>query len=208
MKPSARSLFFACLFVLCGPSLRWNLVIAQTSQVPRVTVTRESGGSIQTPLSSGIVVNKESSLTREWITFHDPLLPADVLGTIGVKTVYESGRVSGDYKYSAKFTIDAREPISAIEVRFLLFDLWGEHIKTLSLSEVADIQGSKEVSGRWRVYSENEVSEYYASIGFIARVRTQSGRVFQANTIPVLEEARKFSKKFTAESLEPKPEKP
>ncbi len=181
---------------------------AQTGPPQRVTVTRESGGSIQTKLGHGITVNQESTLTREWITLHDPSLPVSIVGTIGVNTVYESGRVSGDYKYGTKFTVEPQEPISAIQIRFLLFDIWGEHIKTLSFSEVADIKAPKEFSGSWRAYSENEVSEYYASIAYIARVRTQSGRVILGNTAPVLEEARKFSRKFTVEALEPKTEKP
>jgi hypothetical protein len=65
----------------------------------------------------------------------------------------------------------------------------------------------KEFTGAWNAYSENEVSEYYASIAFVARVRTKAGRVFEANLTPVLEEARKLSKKFSPENLEPKPQK-
>ena len=177
-------------------------------QVQKPTITRGSGGSIQTPLGYDIVLNKESTLTREWVTVHYSNLPADIMGTVGIATAYVSGRAGGDYRYNTKFTIETREPLSAIEIRFLLFDIWGAHIKTLSMSEVQDIEGTKELSGTWNAFSENEVSEYYASITYIARVRTKAGRVFEADPLPVIEEARKFSKKFTSEELEPKSRKP
>ncbi len=172
------------------------------------TVTRGSGGSIQTPLDYGIVVNKGSSLSREWITVHDSACPIALVDNVGVTTIYVRDRVSGEYNYSAKFSVEASEPVSAFEARFLLFDLWGNHLKTLSMTQVADLEGKKEVSAKWNAYSENEVSEYYASIAFVARVRTQTGRVFESNMLPVLEEARKISRKFSPENLEPKSQKP
>jgi hypothetical protein len=53
--------------------------------------------------------------------------------------------------------------------------------------------------------SENEMSEHYASIAYIARVRTADGRVIEADPAAAVAEARKFSKKFTPLDLEPKP---
>jgi hypothetical protein len=49
------------------------------------------------------------------------------------------------------------------------------------------------------------VEKHYASIAYIARVRLVDGRVSEAPTDAVIEEARKFSSKFTAAQLEPKP---
>ncbi|MDX6558534.1 MAG: hypothetical protein QOF72_1583 [Blastocatellia bacterium] len=186
------------------------VTFAQTrpSGAGTVTVTRGDGGSIQTRLSSNIAVNDKSTLHREWITIHDSACPISLVDNIGVTTVYVPDRVRGDYEYSAIYTVEAKEPVSAFEVRFLLFDLWGNHLKTLSTTEVEDLQDKKEFKGRWNLYSENEISEYYASIAFVARVRTQSGRVFEADTVKVLEEARKFSRKFSPENLEPKAQKP
>ena len=170
-----------------------------------VSVTRGDGGSVQTPLSSDIAVNKGSSLHREWITIHDSACPISLVDNVGVKTLYVADRVRGDYEYSAKFSVEAKEPVTAFEVRFLLFDLWGNHLKTLSMTEIFDLPDKKDVSGERNAFSENEVS---ASIAFVARVRTQSGRVFEADTVKILEEARKFSRKFSPENLEPKTQKP
>jgi hypothetical protein len=60
-----------------------------------VSFSRASGGSIQTKLSANIIVNKNSSLNREWITMHDAGLPVDLEGTVGVTTcMYRTASVA------------------------------------------------------------------------------------------------------------------
>jgi hypothetical protein len=56
------------------------------------------------------------------------------------------------------------DPISALEVRFALFDVWGNFVKTLSETEIEDIPagGKRMFSPTWRVWDENEVSEHNA----------------------------------------------
>jgi len=174
-------------------------------------ITRSSGGSIKTELGYGIILNRESSLEREWITIHDDSIPADLVGTVGVRTIYEEGGrySSGGYRYTANYTIKAMEALTAFEVRFLLFDIWGNHIRTLSATGIIDLKAgeTRSFDAEWILYSENEASEYYASIAYIAQVRTKSGRVIKANPKVVIKEARKFSSKFAVSDLEPKPEK-
>jgi hypothetical protein len=173
-----------------------------------VQITKAQGGSIQTKLSGNIVVNKESTVTREWIALHDSSMPADLVGTPGVTTLYVPDRVRGDYEYQAKVSVQAKEALAAVEIRFLVFDIWGQHVRNLLSDEVADMPAgsTKDLSPQWRVLSENEVSRHYASIAYISRARTQDGRVFEADPAPVVREAQRFSKKFTAADLEPKPE--
>ena len=167
-----------------------------------VSVSRASGGSVQTDLGYGIKINKESNLMREWITVHNQVLPVDLVGTVGVRTTYDSK--SRGYRYRASFSLQASEPLAAVEVRFLVFDIWGEHVRTLRTTEIADIDaGQKKLEGVWRILSENECSEHYASIAYVSRVHTQAGRVHAGDTSKVLEEARKFSEKFAETDLEP-----
>jgi len=172
-------------------------------------VTKGSGGTIQTKAYDTVLLNKKSSMTREWITIHDQSIPIELIGTVGVKTVGGLRRNDFVYNYSAEFSIKPKEAISAFEVRFIIFDLWGNHTKNLSTTEVMDIAAGKteKFDAAWNLYSENEASEYYASIAYIARARTKAGKVYEANYKIVLEQARKLSKKFTKEDLEPKPEK-
>lgn len=186
---------------------------AVTSQDPkqiRSTVTRSGGGTIKTTLGYGIVLSKDSSLDREWIAVHDATLPAKLNGTPGIVTTYKSGSgySGGEYRYTARnLLLETTEPIQAVEIRFLVFNVWGDHVRTLSFDMIADQVGNsrKDLTGEWQLFSENEAMQHYASIAFIARIRDQRGKVIQADTAAVLEEAQRFSRKFTEADLEPKP---
>jgi hypothetical protein len=79
------------------------------------------------------------------------------------------------------------------------------HEKTLSSLNIQDMKENEiyKFDGKWNIFSENEVSEYYASIAFIAQVRTSAGKVLVTNTEPVLMEAMRMSAKFSEADLEP-----
>lgn len=173
-----------------------------------VEVTRGSGGSIKTVLSQGIVLNEASSLQREWIAVKHAAMPVKIKGTPGIQTKYESGRgYSGSYVYTADLEVEVTEPVAAIEVRFITFDVWGERGKSLVMTEIQDYAaGAHKLTGKWSLYSENEASEYYASVAYVARVRTKDGKVISADVRPVVDEAKKFYAKFSETDLDP--EKP
>ena len=177
------------------------------STIGTTTITRADGGSITTPVSYGKALAEDSSLKREWIAAHDSTMPVDVIGTPGVTTVYESKQYGGNYLYTAEIHLTIKQPIRAIEIRFLIFDVWGNHVRTLSLDSVADLApGVKSLSGEWAVYSEHEVAAHYASIGYVARARLEDGRIIETPQDVIVAEARRFAKKFTPEQLEPKPQ--
>ncbi len=182
-----------------------------SSAIAGSNVTRESGGSIKTELGSGSVLNKGSSLQREWITIHNDSIPADLVGTVGVTTIYEVGGrySSGGYRYNADYTVKANEDLTGVEVRYLTFDIWGGLLRNLSVTDIVDLKSgeSRKLDAKWNVYSENEVSEDYASIAYITQVRTKTGRVIKADPSIVVQEAKKFSAKFKESDLEPEPKK-
>jgi len=163
---------------------------------------------MRTPLIAGIALNDKTTLQREWITVRDTVLPIDFVGTPGIATTYKPGGEysSGTYEYGTKFRLTVKDSITAFEVRFVVFDVWGDPVRTLSETEIEDVPvgSSHDFEPQWNLYSENEASEYYASIAFVARVRTKNGKVYVANMDPILTEAAKFSRKFTAADLEPR----
>lgn len=172
----------------------------------QVSVTRGSAGSIRTQLGYGIVLNKASSLEREWVTVNNSGVPAQLVGAVPLTTAFKSEGYSGAYSYMAEYEIDAKEPLSAVEVKFLTFDVWGEHQRTLSGNDIMDLTaGRTKLAGQWRMVSENEASEYYASIAYVARVRTKAGRVIVADVAPVIAEAKKFSEGFNPAVLDATP---
>jgi hypothetical protein len=91
----------------------------------------------------------------------------------------------------------------AFEIRFIVFDIWGDRQKNLSATEIVDIRSGTEssFSGKWKIYSENEASEVFASLAYIYQVRTKDGKVYRTNLENVVKEAQKFSDKFTIEDL-------
>lgn len=177
-----------------------------------IQILRESGGSVQTVLTNNVRLNDKSTLEREFITVVDATLPAQLKGCTGVKTRYESGNghTAGGYQYAASYSIQASEDLRAVEVRFVLFNIWGRYVRTLGSTKIADIPATevRHYSPKWNLYSENdeaEASEHYASIAFVSTVRTSAGKVLDADMACILEEGKRFSSKFAAADLEPTP---
>ena len=169
------------------------------------TTTTADGGSIQTKLSANIVLNKESGLRREWVAVHDDTMPVDLIGKPGVTTIYQSGGrySSGGYRYKADYMIRVKEPIVAIEVRFITFDVWGERTRALTATDIRDFTpGDYSLNAEWNLHSENEASEHYASIGYVATVRTSVGEVHRADIDAVTDAARKYMSDFTSDLLD------
>jgi len=172
------------------------------------TFSRDSGGSMRLNLGYGITINERTSLQREWIAAHDSLAPVDLLGTPGIVTAYRS---SGSYSYGgyearSSYGLQVRDSVVAVEVRFVAFDVWGNPLRTFTATHVEDLPPgqSHQFDDKWSLSSyDTDVSELYGSIAYVARVRRKNGRTWEANDAPLLEEARRFSVRFTAEDLLP-----
>jgi hypothetical protein len=174
-------------------------------------VTRISGGSIRTPISQSQVLNEGSSVRRDWIAVKHADLPVQIRDTPGLKVAAESrrGRPPG-FVYTASLDVQATQSIAAIEVRFLTFNIWGLHERTLILTEIKDFPlGGTKLEGIWNARSARQAGEFHTSIVYISRVRTMDGKVFVADPQPVIDEARKLDPNFTAVDLDPRlPETP
>jgi hypothetical protein len=196
------------LFSLGEPTGKTQAVgvpVSKGAAPQSVTVTRADGGSITTQLGYGIALSKFSTLRREWIAVHDALMPADLTATPGIATVYISKEYGGEYRYRTQFSVATRAGLRAIKFTFLTFDVWGNHVRTLTYEEVADIPvtAGRPLTSDWLLYSENEAEKHYASIGYVSQVRLADGRVISANEDPIIAEAKKFAGKFTRADLEP-----
>lgn len=167
-----------------------------------LTMERFEGNAISTQLGGGTTLNGKSKLKREWFVVTDPAAPAKVNEGSGIYVVYESSPSA--YKYYASYSAAAIEPTAAIEVRAQLFDVFGRHIRTLSSTEIADRDvGSFGQDGKWRLYSDNEASEMYTSVMYVASVRTATGKVYTINNQALLDQLRKVTSKITEAELEP-----
>lgn len=177
----------------------WVTANAQTSEVTR------SEGSMKIDLGYGIVVNKDSTLKRQIVTIHDTTEGAEIVGEAPVFVNYVSKKYRGDFLYEARWTVLAKVDLHAVETRFLMFDLWHDGQRTLSATEIKDIQAGEqqEFTAKWRVWNENEATYHNASIAYIAQVRTADGKIWRANVKRVVEEARRFTEAFKQDQLKP-----
>jgi hypothetical protein len=170
-----------------------------------IKISKVDGGSVITELGYGIKVNKNSLLHRTWIILNDSSCPIQLINS-GINTKFSKR----EYSYKAMGEIKTSEIISAFSIRFILYDIFGRHIKTLSATEVTDIQANSsfqlEDIGSWRAW-ENEVSELLTIVSFVANVRTETGMIWRFNDKAITEELDKIQLQFTSGVLEPDKEK-
>ena len=159
---------------------------------PQLSVSKKDGGSVVTKLGMGVKVNDGSSLIRQQITINDANCPIQ-LGDVGIETSYTSSRYS--FKPIGGFT--TKEPIVAYEVMHVVYNVFGEHMQTLSNTEITDIDGKKDLS-KWASWyaSENNVSEYFTCVSYVANVRSKSGIVWHYNFKQLKEQLNKLEISF------------
>ena len=91
--------------------------------------------------------------------------------------------------------------VSAVEVRFIPFDIWGEKNTTLSSTSIEDNGiGLWSDDGSWRA-SDSDAIQHYAMLGYVAQVKMASGEIKRANPDIVVKEAQAFSIDFSTSDL-------
>jgi hypothetical protein len=179
------------------------LVILSTVTVlsQKIKVTNYDGGSVVTELGYGIKVNAQSSLMRSWVVLNDLECPIQ-LGRSGIKTIYGDR----EYNYIPEVSISTKEKVAALDIRFLLYDVFGDHIKTITCTQVADIQTGATIElkniGSWRAL-ENEISGLLTVVCFVAQVRTSTGIVWKFNAKLIDAELSKIKLMESSGFIEP-----
>jgi hypothetical protein len=160
----------------------------------------DDGGSVIVHTANG-VLNQNSSLKRRWLAIDDLSSPVRLSRT-GVFPHF-------DEKEQMQFlvpvgTVSPLQAISAIEVRYLLFDVWGQHLRTLSLTRLADSSTSVDLreSTRWPAW-ESEASQLVTVVAFVARVRTADGHVWASDAEKLAPQLQALGLNVTLDDLTP-----
>jgi hypothetical protein len=173
---------------------------------PQLDLKEFDGGSVITNLVSGIQVNKDSTLKRKWFVINDNTCPIQ-LNNSGINTGFKNSELSYYYWVSGRF--EAKTAISAYEVRFILFDVWNEYLTTLAGTNIKDLTTFDKylLGDSWSWFaSENDVSELYTVVSFVAHVRTPDGSVWIYNNDGIAEQIKSIKIQFDKEYLSlPKP---
>lgn len=163
---------------------------------------RHEGTALRADIGYGAVLHPNSSLRREWYVLRDDKAPLALEGAVGVTVAQEDGALA----YRASYRLHAREPVTAFELRIHLLDVFGNLIRTLAVTELADVSEPQTFQARWGLWPVHEATEVFATVAYVARVRTASAQVYEAPTAELLAQLRKVVRRVGEEDLEPRRE--
>ena len=137
-----------------------------------------------------VKLNERSSLHRTWTVLNDPSCPVQLIGA-GIATSYQPSGYSGRYLFRATGSAKTSKTVQALQIRYLLYDVFGTHLRTLSNIEVTDLPAGATYilseSGDWSA-SETEVSQLLTVVAFVAQVRGEDGSVWRYSQKAIEEE--------------------
>ena len=121
---------------------------AQLQQLKSITVDKIDGGPV-TVAFDPMTVNQQSKLRRTWYAINDSRSPVQVVAP-GVRIEPSPG---GSYlKFETQVTsLVTSQPIAALELRFVMFDIFGDHMGTIRELYVMDVPaaGAFELKPDW-----------------------------------------------------------
>lgn len=106
-------------------------------------IDRQPDGPFAFTISS-VKINEGSTLTRESILFNDPECPISIQSH-STKIVYEDR----GFQFSGNSRLQIKVPVVAVQVRTILYDVFGQQMKNLANSEPRDFSvGQSNLDGR------------------------------------------------------------
>ncbi|MBK9402366.1 MAG: hypothetical protein IPN36_16435 [Bacteroidetes bacterium] len=127
-------------------------------------------------MTSGDKINEGSTLSRDYYLINAKDCPLQ-LSNVGIKTSY---RTRGAFTSTDK--VIPSEPIAAYEVHHVLYNIFGEHIRTLSNDAVSDLKLPTDFNQDFNWYASiNDVSEYLICVSYVAKVRTLNRTIWRYN---------------------------
>jgi hypothetical protein len=158
----------------------------------QLKIDKKEGSSVVIKLSTGIKVNDGSTLKKEYIIINDTNCPIQMVD-VGIETSY----AASEFSFNPIGLLKSKEPIVAYEVVHLIYNVFGEHMESLSNTEIIDFEGEKNFSRYSSWYaSENNVGEYLICISYVSNVRTKSGKIWHYNFKALKEQLNKIEFTF------------
>lgn len=155
------------------------LAFAAVANAQNYEIERASDGPFSFSIS-GVKINEGSTLTRESILFNDPSSPVEIKSH-SMEIIYKDR----GFRFSGNTELDVKRSIVAIQVRTILYDVFGQHMKNLANTAPKDFTaGTSKIDAEWRAF-ENDVSEMLTTVTYVARARLSDGTqwVFDADNL-------------------------
>lgn len=179
-------------------------VLASGQSDRNLEVNQYDGGSVALRTTSGFL-NQDSSLKRTWYVIDDTNSPVRLDRAGIIPHLDEKQKI----QYFVPIgTVFPRQAISAVEVRYVLFNVWGERLRTLSLTRLADSSTHTDLrtGSDWPAL-ELEASQLVNVVTFVARVRMADGQVWAYNAQPMADRIGGFGFSATVQDLAPDEER-
>jgi hypothetical protein len=126
----------------------------------------------------GVEFNKGSSLQRESVLFNDPSCPVQL-----AKNAMAFNYADRHFTIVSTTNLTFGQPIMALEVRHILFDVLGRHMRNLANLEARDFSaGPTSLDGTWNLYNDNATSELLTTVTYVARARLADGSQWVFNS--------------------------
>lgn len=139
-----------------------------------------TGIPVNFPVVGSYTANSGSSLLRRWIVMNSAELGVTIDATDfqGLTTYY----VDRDFPHALHLKVNILEPVQALSVVVLPFNVWGEPGGWLQLNEIKDLPiGIAPLEGEWRRRNEAEAGEVLTALILVDKVRMANGTVRRAD---------------------------
>ncbi len=160
---------------LCVAVIAFVAAIAGPVYAGDYNISRQPDGPFSFKIS-GVDINEGSSMQRESVLFNEASCPVQIVSHTSSFIYKDRG-----FRISGKTELIAQQPITAIQVRTALYDVFGKHMQNLANTEPKDFStGPATISGEWRA-RDNDAAELLTTVTYVARVRLADGTQWVCN---------------------------
>jgi hypothetical protein len=102
-----------------------------------------------------------------------------------------------------EYTNRSERRIEALEIGFVEFNVWNEHLDTLFGNDLDAVTAGRSGEGSW-LHDPPAAFTFYTGVAYISRVRFDDGEIWTADLDAIAEHLKSLEANFSVEKLRPK----
>ncbi|MGD8401957.1 MAG: hypothetical protein PVH64_13690 [Bacillota bacterium] len=166
-------LIIGFLMLLTTPSL-----VAAKDDNQYIQIVKNDGGKILG--GEELKDNDISSLHLEWYVLNDPTCPVQLIGA-GVREYQQMGSYPLTYYYQATLQLQVQERVTAYQVKFHLYNVFGQFLDELVVYKVRDLE-AKEIYPQEEFFTrmaDYNLGALLKVIAYITYIRKADGSLWR-----------------------------
>jgi hypothetical protein len=143
-----------------------------------IQIVKNDGGKIHG--EEELKNNAKSSLRLEWYILNDPTCPIQLIGA-GVREYQQRGSYPLAYYYQANLQMQVQERVAAYQVKFHLYNVFGQFLDELVVYEVRDLE-AKEIYLQEEFFTrsaDQNLGALLKVIAYITYIRKADGSLWR-----------------------------